>query len=206
MSLVFYVADTETNGLMPTYHEITELSVIRVADRKQLYRKLKCEYPQRANLDSLRITGKTIEDLKVGSDKFEVIKECEKFFNEDGLTPNHRCLILHNASFDRKFLQAMWARYEKVFPVNLYLDTISLMKLYIKQNELGKLKTNLDASCNLLGIKKTGSDHNARDDARNTYFLYQELMKKELNYLPLIKTSIHSIGGPSEEELDLLNE
>lgn len=201
----FYICDLETSGLKKKFNEVTEISIIRVDDRMQLFRKVKCKYPERANIDALRITNKTLNDLRQGHNSEDVINEVEKFFGEDNLTPSHRCLVGHNIwNFDRLFLHAMWENINKQFPVNLYLDTLSLMKDYIKKNELGKQKTNLSASCDLLQIKKTGSQHNAKDDCKNNYFLYQALLKSNINYLPFIKTSIHKIN--EEDDLELLNE
>ena len=58
--------------------------------------------------------------------KAEVVQRCEKFFSEDGATPAHRCIVAHNAPFDRKFLHALWGQVGKEFPANLWLDTTSL--------------------------------------------------------------------------------
>src|SRR5208282_4032636 len=128
----YYVIDTETTGLKSGYHEMTEVGIIRVTDRVQLWRQIKCDYPERANFDALAITKKTMADLERGHDKSSVVLECEKFFSEDGLTPAHRCIIAHNAAFDRKFLHALWESCGKEFPAHMWLDTISLTKQFIK--------------------------------------------------------------------------
>src|ERR1035437_3500109 len=178
--LQYYCCDTETTGLKSGYNEMTEVGIIRCTDRVQLWRNIRCEYPERANFDALAITKKTLADLEKGHDKNDVVIECEKFFSEDGLTPAHRCIVAHNAPFDRKFLHALWESCGKEFPAHLWLDTISLTKQFIKttgldedakRNGLPKLKVNLHAACDLVGIKKFADAHNAKVDSRNTYLL-----------------------------------
>jgi DNA polymerase III epsilon subunit-like protein len=221
MSLLYYVIDTETTGLKSNFHEMTEIGVIRVTDRVQLWRQIKCEYPERANFDALAITKKSMADLERGHIKEGVVEECEKFFAEDGATPAHRCIVAHNAPFDRKFLQALWAQCGKAFPANLWLDTISLTKEFIKKVDpatinitktaTGKTSTKLHACCDMVGIKKLSEAHNAKVDSRNTYLLYRNLVEeKKVDYLPFIKTDVHVLdtspiddGGLDPSLLDL---
>ena len=56
----YYVIDTETTGLKSNYHEMTEIGIIRCSDRVQLWRQIKCFYPERASLDALEITKKKL--------------------------------------------------------------------------------------------------------------------------------------------------
>lgn len=194
MSIQYYVIDTETTGLKSDYHEMTEVGIIRVTDRVQLWRQIKCVYPERANFDALAITKKTMADLERGWDKEKVVEECEKFFIEDGLTPAHRCVVAHNAPFDRKFLHALWASCGKEFPAHLWLDTMSLTREWAKKNGILKPKVNLHASCDLLGVKKISEAHNAKVDSRNTFLLHRNLVEeKKVDYLPFIKTAIHTV-------------
>lgn len=193
--LKFYVIDTETTGLKAGYHEITEIGIVRCEDRVQLWRQVKCIYPERANFDALAITKKTLSDLERGMDNHKVVEECEKFFSEDGLTPAHRCIVAHNAPFDRKFLHALWESLGKEFPAHLWLDTMSLTRDYAKQIGLVKPKVNLHASCDIVGIKKLSEAHNAKVDSRNTYLLHRSLVEdKKVNYLPFVKTAVHSVN------------
>jgi DNA polymerase III alpha subunit (gram-positive type) len=133
MSLQYYIIDTETTGLKSDYHEMTEIGIIRCADRVQLWRQIKCVNPERANFDALAITKKTMADLERGYDRDAVVAECNKFFEEDGLTEAHRCIVAHNAPFDRKFLHALWESQGKAFPAHLWLDTMALTREYIKK-------------------------------------------------------------------------
>ncbi len=208
--LKYYIIDTETTGLKAAYHEMTEIGIIRCVDRVQLWRQIRCIYPERANFDALAITKKTLADLEKGHENFAVVEECNKFFAEDGLTPAHRCIVAHNAPFDRKFLHALWESCGKEFPAHLWLDTISLTKEFLKTSGmeadlkakgLPKAKVNLHAACDLTGVKKISEAHNAKVDSRNTYLLHRQLVEeKKVDYLPFIKTAVHEIKSQSTEE------
>src|SRR5271170_3045739 len=211
----YYVIDTETTGLKSGYHEMTEVGIIRVTDRVQLWRQIKCTYPERANFDALAITKKTMSDLEKGWEPGALVEECDKFFAEDGLTPAHRCIIAHNAPFDRKFLHALWEQMGKEFPAHLWLDTISLTREFLKVSGieadhktkgLKKPPVNLHASCDWVGIKKLSEAHNAKVDSRNTYLLHRSLVEdKKVDYLPFIKTAIHTISAPTDQDTDSLD-
>lgn len=189
----YYVIDTETTGLKAGYHECTEIGIIRCTDRVQLWRQIKCEYPERANFDALKITKKTMADLERGHERTAVVEECEKFFNEDGLTPAHRCIVGHNIfSFDKRFLFAFWQSVGKIFPATLWLDTIPMTKQYAKNIGLVKPKVNLHAACDIVGIKKLSDAHNAKVDSRNSYLLWKDLVEvKGIDHLQFIKTAAH---------------
>lgn len=198
----YYVIDTETNGLKAGYHEMTEIGIIRADDRVQLWRQIKCESPERSNFDALAITKKTLADLENGHTREQVVNEANKFFEEDGLTPQHRCIIGHNIfSFDKRFLFALWESVGKEFPATLWVDTIPMTKLYAKQIGLIKPKVNLHAACELVGIKKFSDAHNAKVDSRNSYLLWKDLVEnKNIDYLPFIKTAAHQINTQTSED------
>jgi DNA polymerase III epsilon subunit-like protein len=214
--LHYYVIDTETTGLKSGYHEMTEIGIIRCVDRVQLWRQIKCVYPERANFDALAITKKTMSDLERGYEGAAVVAESEKFFAEDGLTPAHRCIVAHNAPFDRKFLHALWESCGKEFPAHLWLDTMSLTRQFLKETGieadhkakgLKKPPVNLHAACDWVGVKKISEAHNAKVDSRNTYLLHRQLVEeKKVDYLPFIKTAAHIVAPPppdDDEGLDM---
>lgn len=204
MSIIFYILDVESSGLSAAYHEMHELSIIRCHDRVQLTEHIKCEMPERASLDALKVCGKSFNDLLKGKSKEEVVEKANKFFASDGATPAHRCIVAHNASFDRRFTAALWEKVGEKFPCDLWIDTIPMMKLYAKNIGLVKPKVNLAASCDMLGIKKTGSAHASKSDTRNTYFLWKKLTEeKGMDYLPFIKTLPHVIKKSDYFEPDL---
>jgi DNA polymerase III epsilon subunit-like protein len=199
--ITYYIIDSETTGLSSSYHEVNELSIIRFADRVQLTRFIKCEYPERANFDSLAITGKTLNDLSTGISKEQAVEECNKFFEEDGLTPAHRCLVAHNAAFDRRFIHALWAKCNQELPVNLWICSMALTRDYAKKTGLSvkggaKISFKLPNSLDLVGIKKFSGAHASKVDTRNTYLLFKNLMEdKKVDHLPHIKTFVHSISA-----------
>lgn len=204
--LKFYVIDTETTGLKAHYHEMTEIGIIRCEDRVQVWRQIKAVNPERASVDALMITKKTLADLENGHEREAVVAECNKFFDEDGGTPAHRVIIAHNAPFDKKFLHALWEQCNQTFPANLWLDTMALTRAYAKMIGLVKPKLNLHAACDIVGIKKISEAHNAKVDSRNTYLLHRDLVEsKNVDYLPFIKTAVHEFATPNPNDEDGLD-
>lgn len=196
----YYILDIETNGLMTGTHEICEVSVIRFSDRMQITRQVKVDNVQNSSLDALRIIQKTAEDLKKGISKQQLIQDIEGFLLEDNGSPESRCLVGHNIiGFDKKFLWHTWNKYNKFFPVNLYLDTLQMMRTFAKTNNMHKPKLTLGASCDLLGVKKTENSHNAKDDTQSCYYLFERL-KHKVDMLSHIKRIPH--GGEELQEND----
>lgn len=214
MALHYYIIDTETTGLKAGHHEMTEIGIIRCTDRVQLHKKIKCEYPERASFDALKITGKTMADLEFGSSRDEIVKISNEFFAADGAEAAGRCIVAHNAPFDRKFLHALWESVGLEFPATLWLDTIALTNEFVKKSDIntlnvtktatGRVSKNLHAACDLVGIKKLSEAHNAKVDSRNTYLLWKKLMDDGIDYLPHIKTFPHSVA--TQQSIDDLLE
>jgi DNA polymerase III alpha subunit (gram-positive type) len=142
-------------------------------------------------------------DLEKGHEKSAVVAECNKFFAEDGASPAHRVIVAHNASFDRRFIHALYESVGEEFPAHLWLDTIALVKDYAKKIGLNKPKEGfgLHSACDIIGIRKFSDAHNAKVDSRNCFLLHRNLTEeKKVNYLPFIKTAIHSIQS---EDIDM---
>jgi DNA polymerase III epsilon subunit-like protein len=190
--IAFYILDLETNGLVSGgFHEICEFSILRASDRVQLTRQVKVDKPKNSSLDAMTITKKSMADYAKGISKSQLVADAEKFLSEDGLTPAHRCLVGHNIiNFDRKFLWALWGRYSKEFPFELFLDTLHMAKAAAKKKQLIKPKLNLSAACEIFGVKKVAGEHNALSDTRNCFFLWEKLMK-EIDYLDHISRMPH---------------
>lgn len=204
----FYILDLETNGLKVDYHEVTEVGIIRVGDTPKnslsYFKKVKCNFPERSSLDSLKITNKTLNDLKYGSSKSDIVSECDKYFKLDNLTPNHRCIVAHNAAFDRRFCHALWASEGKEFPATMWLDTMAMTKQALKRENIKYASVRLENALKLFEIDKVGTSHNAKSDTQNTYFLFKKLLDKNVDYLSLIKMFPHKVG--SEFNIDFSNE
>ena len=204
--LVNYIIDLETLGLSSKYHEVCEVSIIRCSDRVQLTEFIKVEYPERANYDALKVCNKTMADLEYGKPRNEVITQIDKFLNEDGLTPAHRCMVAHNSPFDLRFTHAMYESSGKVFPGNLWLCTMALTKAYAKKIGLVKPKVNLGASLDICEIKKFAGAHASKVDSRNTYLLWKDLVEnKQVDYLSHIKSIPHNYDLPIQDNNDGLD-
>jgi DNA polymerase III epsilon subunit-like protein len=197
----YWIIDLETSGISSKYHEITELSIIKCDTKVQLTEFVRCEYPERANVDALMITKKTLADLDKGISKEQAVEKINQFLNEDGLTPAHRCLIAHNYSFDMRFLHALYEKVGQRCPADLWLCSMALTKAYAKREGIVKPKVNLGAACDLLGVKKLTGSHASKVDSRNTYLLWKNLMEdKKIDHLPFIKTSQHILSSSNEEQ------
>ena len=210
----YYVCDLETTGLNSTTQETVEISIIRCSDRVQLTEFIRAEKPETASYDALRITGKTLADLQKGNSKESVVEKVEAFFQQDGLTPAHRCIIGHNIiSFDKRFIHALYEKCNRSFPANLWLDTVAMTKQLLKKTDpttlqitktaTGKTSTQLHACCDMFEVKKISGAHASKVDSQNTYLLWKKLMEKGVDHLPLIKTFEHNYNRQPDVE-DLL--
>lgn len=210
----FYIVDVETTGLDSTRQEVTEISIIRYSDKVQLTQLIKCDFPERANFDALEVTGKTLEDLKLGVSKEIAVNKVNQFLEEDGATNAHRCFVGHKViSFDKKFIHALYNKVNKELPVDLWLDTWEMIRFFADKTGLkddakksgNKLSYTLHASCDMVGIKKFSLAHSSKIDTRNNYLLFKDLTEnKSIDYLPFIKTFPHYNKSLSElEEIDV---
>ena len=191
MGLAYYILDTETTGVKAGWHEVVEISIIRCSDRHQLTRFIKAEYPERADERALMVTGKSIPDLMNGDSKEDVIGMCERFFDQDGLTPSHRCIIGHNVSFDKRFCHAMWESVGRVFPAVCWLDTLKVSKEWAKK--IGRKPDNFQLSTLLkFADVKLQNVHSAEGDTRNLYIFWKKHLSK-LNTVSMIKREPHLV-------------
>jgi DNA polymerase III epsilon subunit-like protein len=187
----YYAIDTETTGLDPKVHEITQISIIRCSDRHQLDKYIRAEYPDKVSPQALKVTGRTYADLLKGEKKEDVVDFCEKFLFEDGLTSEHRCFIAHNARFDRDFCHALWAKLDRKFPGDLWLDTKEFTRSLAIKKGIVKPKLNLQASLEIAQVKARPGAHNAVVDTQNAYLLWKKLMSEDIDHLPHIKRTPH---------------
>jgi DNA polymerase III epsilon subunit-like protein len=203
MALNFYIIDTETNGLKVSWHEINQISVIRCEDRFQKTFNIKIEYPQRSSKEALEIQGKTIADLQKGVPKLEVIEEIESFLAEDGKNPEFRCMVAHNAPFDKNHLHAMWTSVGRRFPADLWMCTIAFSRKFAKKIGVVKPKLNLQAALKLAGIEPKPGAHSAAVDVWNTRALWEKLMSENLEHVSVIKNIPHLEKRGVESERDM---
>jgi len=223
MVINYYVLDTETTGLAEC-HEINQISVLRVADEKQLSIQIKVKHPNIYSTQALEIQGIYPEDLKKGICLEEAAEKVDSFLKEDGQTKAHRCIIAHNAPFDRKFVHKEWDRVNKEFQGDLWLCTQSFAKRYvqkhsnsekiakaqvdggtdgIKMDKYGSLKPKFGLNNFMIGVglqPKIGA-HSAEVDVQNTLVLYNWLMKSNTEYVSLIGRIPHK--EVSSDSLDI---
>lgn len=204
----YYIIDTETTGLKSGVNEINQISLIRLSDEFQITSNIKVAHPERASAQALSVQGKTKADLSKGVSIDKVIKKVNDFIEEDGLSPNARCMIGHNVEFDRKFIHSEWAEKNIQFPADLWLCTMDLMKAYIKKvgdtevlkkqasvnPDQTKVKYGQDLCLVGIGQAPKFGSHSASIDCQNCMTLYKFLMDQNLNYIRSIKNEPHKVG------------
>jgi len=185
----YYIVDLETNGTAVNYHEVTQISAVRCSDLVQFNRFIKIKYPERSNKTALEVTNTTIEDLSRGKPAAEVIDDFESWLTSDGYNSEGRCIVGHNiVNFDRKFLHALWADNKKVFPANLWLDTIPYWKeWHVNTTGVKSRKSNLEFALTSLGVTPKGPSHSAKVDTQNNYVLWKKLSETNLKKSKFIK-------------------
>ncbi len=188
MALTYYVLDLETTGLSVQHHEITQISIIRCSDKVQFSRFIKPQYPERASYHALVATGRTPKDLEKGDDVVKVSDETDAFLQQDGLTPEHRCCVIHSTSgFDRRFLHSTWRALGKSFPAHVWFDTEAATRDYFKQIGLIKQPAKLGSAVQYLGISIKGKLHDAKVDTQACFKLRERLLKEGIDHLKYLK-------------------
>lgn len=224
MSICYYIADTETTGLSVDAHEINQISVMRVIDREQLSLQIKVKHPHVYSIQALEVQGITPDDLKIGIPIEEAIEAVNMFLAEDGQTPAHRCIIAHNAPFDRKFIHRAWDRAGKELPADLWLCTQSFSKRHvakhrngekiaeaqvkggidIKRDKYGSLKPKFGLNNFMIGVgltPKIGA-HSAEVDVQNTVELYNWLMNSNTEHVSLINRAPQKDAPAADLDID----
>jgi DNA polymerase-3 subunit alpha (Gram-positive type) len=188
----YYILDVETSGLNAKINEITEFSIVRCSDLVQKTWYLKIRNPKVCQPQALAITGKTIKELLSRENHLEdVIDDINAFIEEDGGKPNERVIIAHNYSFDQRFCEQNWEKYNKTFPANMWECTMAMSKKYIKQifPDEKRPKATLDHLLKRFNIKQKETLHSAATDCRATYRLRDFLLKQGMKEIQFIKKS-----------------
>jgi DNA polymerase-3 subunit epsilon len=183
------VLDTETTGLDPNDgHRIVEIGCVELVDHfptgKTFQRYLN---PERdVPLDVQKVHGITTEFLQ---DKPRFAEIVEDFVEFIGDAP----LVIHNASFDLKFLNSELHRTKRA-PISLAraIDTIDIAK-----SKLPGARYSLDELCRRFNIDLTSRNyHGALLDSQLTAQVYQELLggrQKKLLLSPQDEAAVISI-------------
>jgi DNA polymerase III epsilon subunit-like protein len=134
---VFYGIDTETTGLDPVKNDIIELSIYRLSDDVQRTWFLKPINFDNIEIAALRVNHHKLEDLRgqtqYGRDTYQdpkqAIVEIENWLFEDNVDTANRCLIGHNAGFDKAMMESLWFKCQASdsFPFGRrFIDTMVL--------------------------------------------------------------------------------
>jgi DNA polymerase-3 subunit epsilon len=163
------VLDTETTGLDPSAgHRIIEVCCLELDNHLptgRVYHTL--IHPERdIPEESTRVHGLTVEKL-AGAPNFGAIADDLLAFIED--SP----LVIHNAEFDLKFLNAEFAKVNRApLPSARGIDTIALAK-----RRLPGARYSLDELCRRFNIDlSVRSKHGARIDSELLAQVYLELL------------------------------
>lgn len=162
------IFDTETTGLDPaTGHRIVEIGCVEVVDKlrtgKSFQRYLN---PQRdVPEEATRVHGITTEFLL---DKPLFAEVVEEFLEFVGSSP----LVIHNAGFDMKFINAELARCGfSALPMTRAVDTVQMAR-----RKYPGAQASLDALCKRFSIDLSGREkHGALLDAELLADVYLEL-------------------------------
>ncbi|ABK42557.1 DNA polymerase III, epsilon subunit [Magnetococcus marinus MC-1] len=189
------VLDTETTGFDPKEgHRIIEIGCVelvnmRKGDERQWYVNPEREIPA----DATKVHGITDADV-ANSPKFkEIYHEFLAFIGEDSL-------VIHNAEFDMRFLNAELTRLNKrlVMPMERAIDTIPLARRKFPGSTV-----NLDALCKRLGVDNSGRTfHGALLDAHLLAEVYVELMGGNQFSLEMAADESGRIAQPSDSPKD----
>ncbi len=174
------VFDTETTGLDPNDgHRVIELGCVELIDHLPTGESFHAYLnPERlVPVESQRVHGLSDEFL---ADKPLFADIAEEFLEFLGDAP----LVIHNASFDIKFINAELARVDRpAIPLARAIDTIEIAKA-----KLPGVRYSLDELCKRFGIDLSArSKHGALLDAELTARLYLELIggrQKRLELAP----------------------
>ena len=163
------VFDTETTGFEPSDgHRIVEIGCVELIDHFPTGKTFQAYLnPERdVPIESQRVHGLSNEFL---ADKPFFAAVVEEFLAFIGEAP----LVIHNAGFDIKFINAELARLERA-PISLArtIDTIEIAK-----RKVPGARYSLDELCKRFGVDLTArSKHGALLDADLTAQIYLELI------------------------------
>ena len=163
------VFDTETTGFEPSDgHRIVEIGLVELVDHFPTGNELRFYLnPERdVPIESQRVHGLSNEFL---ADKPHFAAVADEFLECIGDAP----LVIHNASFDIKFINAELQRVGKgPIPLARAIDTIEIAK-----RKIPGARYSLDELCKRFGVDLTArTKHGALLDAQLTAEIYLELV------------------------------
>ncbi|HWA69884.1 MAG TPA: DNA polymerase III subunit epsilon [Rhizomicrobium sp.] len=184
------VFDTETTGFEPgDGHRIVEIGCVELLDHFPTGRTLQFYLnPERdVPIETTRVHGLTTEFL---ADKALFAHVVEEFLEFLGDAP----LVIHNASFDIKFINAELTRTgHPPIPLARAIDTIEIAK-----RKIPGARYSLDELCRRFGVDLSQrTKHGALLDAQLTAEIYLELIGGRQKGLMLAPVEIAAGDGAS---------
>jgi len=185
------VLDTESTGFEPADgHRIVEIGCVELEDHLPTGRTYRCYLqPERlVPIESQRVHGLSDEFL---ADKPKFAAVAEEFLEFIG----DAALVIHNASFDLKFVNSELHRIGKPpIPHARAIDTIEIAKAKIPG-----ARYSLDELCKRFGIDLTArSKHGALLDAELTAQVYLELVGGRQRKLSLGPREVAAAQGAGD--------
>ncbi len=182
------VFDTETTGFEPSEgHRIVEIGCVELIDQFPTGRTLQFYLnPERdVPIESQRVHGLSAEFL---ADKALFAHVVDEFLEFLGDSP----LVIHNASFDIKFINAELKRCGRgTIPLARAIDTIEIAK-----RKLPGARYSLDELCRRFGVDlSVRTKHGALLDAQLTAEIYLELVGGRQKGLMLAPVEIAAAQG-----------
>jgi DNA polymerase-3 subunit epsilon len=177
------VLDTETTGIYPgNGHRLVEIGAVEIVNSvptgREFHRYLD---PQRdMPLAAFRVHGLSEKFLR-GKPLFgDVVDDLFAFIREDHL-------VIHNAAFDLRFLNAELARLNRsAIPMSSAIDTLALARQRFPGSP-----ASLDALCSRFGVDNSRrSKHGALIDAKILVEVYAELNGGRRTALERTKTGV----------------
>lgn len=186
---ILYI-DTETTGTNPAIHEIIQIAAIIEIDGKVAEEvEYKVQPTKWDSIDSaaLKVTGKTIEDLKKNEHPHKVYTKfvsildhhIDKYDRNDKFYPAG-----HNVTFDLEFLQSFFKTCYNPYGMGSYhnwrsLDTRILANFMIASGKLSVPDVKLGTLCSHYGIFLDA--HDALHDIRATRLLHKAMINQLFN-------------------------
>lgn len=182
------VLDTETTGFEPSDgHRIVEIGCVELIDHFPTGNSFHCYLNPERDMpaDAEKVHGLSISFL---SDKPLFAEVAEEFLAFIGDAP----LIIHNAAFDMKFLNAELGRLDlETLPGDRAIDTIAMAKL-----KYPGARYSLDELCKRFNIDLTvRTKHGALLDAELLAQVYLELLGGRQKKFVLAPSDMQSDGG-----------
>lgn len=181
--MAFIFLDTETTGLDPYIHDITEIGAVYINDnyepklKKSFHKRLILQNPDNADEIALEV-GHYSEDVwaRTAVNAEEGLLDFNKYLQES--CPSEKpTMVAQNAEFDK----SMWysnADRHRVFPFasNNWIDLISLWIIYKVKNKLTHLTDSQGVIAKHFGIENPKA-HAALTDAATGALCFCRMMK-----------------------------